>query len=315
MSMLNAKSKTFGNLAGHVKGMEGVNSLAQWTNSQFDPTLSWEDVAWIRSLWPGKLIVKGILDVEDAKLATKSGADAIVVSNHGGRQLDGAPSSIAMLPKIADAVGNDIEVMFDGGIRSGQDLFRALALGAKSCLIGRAYIYGLGALGKAGREDRDRDHPQGTRHHHGADRRHQNRRHRSLDARDRDHPRRDPRAGAGGDPQGGGALTATGPNRRGTAVMNASDQPTTRHASASSLSRRIVATLVVGGMLFLVLWLMALTALTSLLISAGFCVVLVAASTISDLVETMLNLIVAIVFGVLAAIAAVFAAIFSLFSS
>ena len=148
--MLNAKSKTFGNLAGHVKGMEGVNSLAQWTNSQFDPTLNWKDVAWIRSLWPGKLIVKGILDVEDAKLATKSGADAIVVSNHGGRQLDGAPSSIAMLPKIADAVGSDIEVMFDGGIRSGQDLFRALALGAKSCLIGRAYIYGLGALGKQG---------------------------------------------------------------------------------------------------------------------------------------------------------------------
>ncbi len=150
MSVLNAKSKTFGNLAGHVKGMEGVNSLAQWTNSQFDPTLSWEDVAWIRKLWPGKLIVKGILDVEDARLASKSGADAIVVSNHGGRQLDGAPSSISMLPKIADAVGNDIEVMFDGGIRSGQDLMRALALGAKSCLIGRAYIYGLGALGGEG---------------------------------------------------------------------------------------------------------------------------------------------------------------------
>jgi L-lactate dehydrogenase (cytochrome) len=150
MSMMNAKSKTFGNLAGHVKGMDGVNSLAQWTASQFDPTLSWEDVAWIRSLWPGKLIIKGILDVDDARLAAKSGADAIVVSNHGGRQLDGAPSSIAMLPKIADAVGDDIEVMFDGGIRSGQDLFRALALGAKSCLIGRAYIYGLGALGKQG---------------------------------------------------------------------------------------------------------------------------------------------------------------------
>jgi len=149
-SILGAKSKTFGNLEGHVKGMEGVNSLAQWTNSQFDPTLSWHDVDWIRSLWPGKLIIKGILDVEDARLATKCGADAIVVSNHGGRQLDGAPSSIAMLPKIADAVGNDIEVMFDGGIRSGQDLFRALALGARSCLIGRAYIYGLGALGKEG---------------------------------------------------------------------------------------------------------------------------------------------------------------------
>ena len=134
--------------------MEGVNSLAQWTTSQFDPTLSWQDVEWIRSLWPGKLILKGILDVEDAKLAAKSGADAIVVSNHGGRQLDGAPSSISMLPKIADAVGNDIEVMFDGGIRSGQDLFRALALGAKSCLIGRAYIYGLGALRRSGRHAR-----------------------------------------------------------------------------------------------------------------------------------------------------------------
>ena len=149
-SVLNAKSKTFGNLAGHVKGMEGVNSLAQWTNDQFDPTLNWRDVEWIRSLWPGKLIIKGILDVEDAKLATKSGADAIVVSNHGGRQLDGAASSISMLPKIADTVGDDIEVMFDGGIRSGQDLMRAIALGAKSCLIGRSYIYGLGALGKQG---------------------------------------------------------------------------------------------------------------------------------------------------------------------
>jgi L-lactate dehydrogenase (cytochrome) len=149
-SVLNAKSKTFGNLDGHVKGMEGVGSLAQWTNSQFDPTLNWKDVEWVRSLWPGKLILKGILDVGDAKLACRSGADAIVVSNHGGRQLDGAPSSISMLPKIVDAVGGDIEVMFDGGIRSGQDLMRALALGAKSCLIGRAYIYGLGALGREG---------------------------------------------------------------------------------------------------------------------------------------------------------------------
>jgi L-lactate dehydrogenase (cytochrome) len=150
LSVLQGKSKTFGNLAGHVKGMEGVNSLAQWTASQFDPTLSWKDVEWIRKLWPGKLILKGILDVEDAKLAAKSGADAIVVSNHGGRQLDGAASSISVLPRIADSVGSDIEVMFDGGIRSGQDLLRALALGARSCLIGRAYVYGLGALGKAG---------------------------------------------------------------------------------------------------------------------------------------------------------------------
>ena len=113
------KRKTFGNLAGHVKGMENVNSLAQWTASQFDPTLSWKDVEWVRSLWPGKLILKGILDVEDARIAAKTGADAIVVSNHGGRQLDGAPSSISALPKIADAVGSEIEVMFDGGIRSG----------------------------------------------------------------------------------------------------------------------------------------------------------------------------------------------------
>jgi L-lactate dehydrogenase (cytochrome) len=149
-SMMNAKSKTFGNLAGHVKGMDNLTSLAQWTNSQFDPTLNWKDVEWIRKLWPGKLILKGILDTEDAKLACKTGADAIVVSNHGGRQLDGAASSISMLPKIADAIGSDIEIMFDGGIRSGQDLMRALALGAKSCLIGRAYIYGLGAMGGEG---------------------------------------------------------------------------------------------------------------------------------------------------------------------
>jgi L-lactate dehydrogenase (cytochrome) len=149
-SILNSRSKTFGNLAGHVKGMENVNSLAEWTASQFDPTLSWKDVAWIRKLWPGKLILKGIMDVEDAKLAAKSGADAIVVSNHGGRQLDGAASSISMLPLIADAVGNEIEIMFDGGIRSGQDIMRALALGAKSCMIGRAFVYGLGADGEAG---------------------------------------------------------------------------------------------------------------------------------------------------------------------
>ena len=149
-SVLTGKRWTFGNLAGHVKGMEGVKSLAQWTSTQFDPTLSWKDVEWIRSLWPGKLIIKGILDLDDARLAAKTGASAIVVSNHGGRQLDGAPSSIAMLPKIADAVGADIEVMFDGGIRSGQDMMRALALGARSCLIGRAYIFGLGAGGQAG---------------------------------------------------------------------------------------------------------------------------------------------------------------------
>ena len=150
LSILKGKRKTFGNLAGHVKGMENVNSLAQWTASQFDPTLNWKDVEWIRSLWPGKLILKGILDVEDARLAAKTGADALIVSNHGGRQLDGAPSSISALPRIVEAVGSEIEVMFDGGIRSGQDVLRALALGARACMIGRSYIYGLGAGGEAG---------------------------------------------------------------------------------------------------------------------------------------------------------------------
>jgi L-lactate dehydrogenase (cytochrome) len=150
LSILKGKRKTFGNLAGHVKGMENVGSLAQWTANQFDPTLSWKDVEWIKSQWPGKLFLKGILDVEDAKIAVKTGAAAIVVSNHGGRQLDGAPSSITALPRVVDTVGSDIEVMFDGGIRSGADLMRALALGARSCLVGRPYIYGLGAGGQAG---------------------------------------------------------------------------------------------------------------------------------------------------------------------
>jgi L-lactate dehydrogenase (cytochrome) len=150
LSILNGRRKTFGNLAGHVRGMENVTSLAQWTASQFDPTLSWKDVEWVRSIWSGKLILKGILDVEDAKTAARTGASALVVSNHGGRQLDGAPSSISALPKIVEAVGSQIEVMFDGGIRSGQDVLRALALGARSCMIGRAYIYGLGAGGEDG---------------------------------------------------------------------------------------------------------------------------------------------------------------------
>ncbi|NWG26544.1 MAG: alpha-hydroxy-acid oxidizing protein [Pseudorhodoplanes sp.] len=149
-SMARAKRKTFGNLAGHVKGMESVNSLAEWTNSQFDPALNWKDVEWIKSQWGGKLIIKGILDVEDARIARDVGADGIVVSNHGGRQLDGAPSSISMLPKIADAVGSQLDILFDGGIRTGSDLVRALALGAKCCLIGRPYVWGLGAMGGAG---------------------------------------------------------------------------------------------------------------------------------------------------------------------
>jgi L-lactate dehydrogenase (cytochrome) len=149
-SILKGKSKTFGNLASHVKGMENVNELAKWVQSQFDPALNWKDVEWIKTIWPGKLILKGILDVDDAKTAAKLGADAIVVSNHGGRQLDGAPSSISALPAIVDAVGGETEVLFDGGIRTGADLLRALALGARACLIGRAYIYGLGAGGKAG---------------------------------------------------------------------------------------------------------------------------------------------------------------------
>jgi L-lactate dehydrogenase (cytochrome) len=150
VSILKGKRRTFGNLAGHVKGMENINSLAAWTASQFDPTLSWKDVEWIKGLWPGKLILKGILDVDDAKIAVTTGADAISVSNHGGRQLDGAPSAISALPRVADAVGSEIEVMFDSGVRTGADMMRALALGARSCIVGRSYIYGLGAGGQAG---------------------------------------------------------------------------------------------------------------------------------------------------------------------
>ena len=148
--MLGAKRKIFGNLAGHVKGAEGIVALSTWTAHQFDPTLDWKDVEWVRNEWGGKLILKGIQDVEDAKIAVSAGADAIVVSNHGGRQLDGAISSIKALPPIVDAVGDKIEVWMDGGIRSGQDLFKALALGAKGTLIGRAFNFGLGAMGEAG---------------------------------------------------------------------------------------------------------------------------------------------------------------------
>jgi L-lactate dehydrogenase (cytochrome) len=148
-----SKRRTFGNLAGHNgTGTDDIKSLAKWTASQFDTAFSWKDVAWIRSLWPRKLVLKGILDAEDAAEAVKSGADALVVSNHGGRQLDGTRSTIAVLPEIVQEVGSKIEVMLDGGIRSGQDVMRALAFGAKSCMIGRAYIYGLGAGGQRGVE-------------------------------------------------------------------------------------------------------------------------------------------------------------------
>ena len=148
--MLGTPRRHFGNIVGHVQGVSDMSSLSAWTQQQFDPTLSWKDVEWIRRLWGGKLILKGIMDVQDAKLAVECGADALVVSNHGGRQLDGAPSAIAALPPIVEAVGGQIEVWMDGGIRSGQDVFKALALGARGTLIGRAFLYGLGALGKAG---------------------------------------------------------------------------------------------------------------------------------------------------------------------
>ncbi len=150
LGMAGTRRHTFGNLVGHVKGVSNMRSLASWTNEQFDPRLSWADVAWVKEQWGGKLILKGIQDVEDAKLAVQSGADAIVVSNHGGRQLDGAQSSIEALPAIVEAVGSQIEVWMDGGIRSGQDVLKAWALGARGTLIGRAMVYGLGAMGEAG---------------------------------------------------------------------------------------------------------------------------------------------------------------------
>jgi L-lactate dehydrogenase (cytochrome) len=150
LGMASTRRHTFRNLVGHVKGVSDMSSLAAWTNEQFDPRLNWDDVAWVKERWGGKLILKGIMDVEDARLAARSGADAIVVSNHGGRQLDGAPSSIDALPAIVSEVGSQIEVHMDGGIRSGQDVLRAWALGARGCWIGRAMVYGLGALGEAG---------------------------------------------------------------------------------------------------------------------------------------------------------------------
>jgi L-lactate dehydrogenase (cytochrome) len=150
LGMLGTKRRSFGNIVGHAKGVGDLSSLSSWTAEQFDPRLNWGDVEWIKRRWGGKLILKGILDVEDARLAADSGADALIVSNHGGRQLDGAPSSIEALPAIAQAVGSRIEVWMDGGIRSGQDVLKAWALGARGTLIGRPFLYGLGALGEAG---------------------------------------------------------------------------------------------------------------------------------------------------------------------
>jgi len=150
LGMLGTRRRSFGNIVGHAKGVGDLSSLSSWTAEQFDPALSWADVEWIKKRWGGKLILKGIMDTEDARLAADSGADALIVSNHGGRQLDGAPSSIEALPAIADAVGSRIEVWMDGGIRSGQDVLKAWALGARGTLIGRSFLYGLGAMGEAG---------------------------------------------------------------------------------------------------------------------------------------------------------------------
>ena len=150
LDMLGTKRRTFGNIVGHAKGVGDLASLSSWTSEQFDPQLSWKDIEWIRERWGGKLILKGILDEEDARMSLDSGADAIIVSNHGGRQLDGAASSISMLPRIVDAVGDQMEVHLDGGIRSGQDVLKALCYGAKGTYIGRPFLYGLGAGGKAG---------------------------------------------------------------------------------------------------------------------------------------------------------------------
>ena len=150
LAMLGTRRRAFGNIVGHVKGVTDTSSLASWTAHQFDPRLNWNDIEWIRKRWGGKLILKGIQDIDDARRAVDTGADALIVSNHGGRQLDGAESSIRALPAIADAVGSRIEVHMDGGIRSGQDVLKAWALGARGTLIGRPFLYGLGALGEAG---------------------------------------------------------------------------------------------------------------------------------------------------------------------
>ncbi|MDR3483003.1 MAG: alpha-hydroxy acid oxidase [Burkholderiaceae bacterium] len=150
LGMMNTCRRSFGNIVGHASSVSDMSSLASWTAQQFDLSLSWKDVEWIKQRWGGKLILKGIMDEEDARLAVESGADALIVSNHGGRQLDGAPSSIRALPAIVDAVGDKIEVQMDGGIRTGQDIIKAIALGAKGVYIGRPFLYGLGAMGEAG---------------------------------------------------------------------------------------------------------------------------------------------------------------------
>jgi len=150
MGMLGTKRRQFGNIVGHAKGVSDMSSLSVWTAEQFDPKLSWDDIAWLKKRWGGKVILKGVLDAEDARLAAESGADALIVSNHGGRQLDGALSSINVLPSVVEAAGSKIEVWMDGGIRSGQDVLKAVALGAKGTLIGRSFLYGLGAMGQKG---------------------------------------------------------------------------------------------------------------------------------------------------------------------
>ncbi len=150
LNMLRTHRREFGNVIGHVSGVDDMGSLLSWTAQQFDPTLNWSDIAWIKERWGGKLVLKGVLDVEDARLAAACGVDALVVSNHGGRQLDGALSSIEVLPAIADAVGNQVELWLDSGIRSGQDVLKAIALGARGTMIGRPHLYGLGAFGEAG---------------------------------------------------------------------------------------------------------------------------------------------------------------------
>ena len=150
MKVLMGKRRTFGNLAAQREKSESMNTLSHWIAGQFDPSLSWKDVEWVRSIWPGKLILKGVIDPDDARIAAETGADAVIVSNHGGRQLDGAISSISALPPIVEAIGDKTELLFDGGILSGQDVMKAIALGAKGCMIGKAWLYGLAAMGEAG---------------------------------------------------------------------------------------------------------------------------------------------------------------------